>query len=65
MELWSEVRRRVLTGEISMRQARSEYDLDFRTIRKPEEMYHPKARPIGRLKDIFSAPSCDRVNGLP
>jgi len=34
MELWSEIRRRIRTGEISMRQACSEYHLNFRTIRK-------------------------------
>ena len=34
MELWSEIRRRVLTGEISLRQACSEYRLNFRTVRK-------------------------------
>jgi transposase len=34
MELWSEIRRRVLTGEISMRQACSAYHLNFRTVRK-------------------------------
>lgn len=34
MELWSEIRRRVLAGEISMRQACAEYHLNFRTVRK-------------------------------
>src|SRR2546421_305100 len=34
MELWSEIRRRVLTGDISLRQACSEYHLNFRTVRK-------------------------------
>ena len=34
MELWSEIRRRVLTGELSLRQACSEYGLNFRTVRK-------------------------------
>ena len=33
-ELWSEIRRRVVTGEISLRQACSEYGLNFRTVRK-------------------------------
>jgi transposase len=54
MELWSEIRRRVRTGEISMRQACSEYHLNFRTIRKivrqPEPIpFHtplPRAKPI-------------------
>jgi len=34
MELWTEVRRRVMTGEISRRQACREYDLNWRTIAK-------------------------------
>ena len=34
MQLWSEIRRRVLAGEISLRQACSEYGLNFRTVRK-------------------------------
>jgi transposase len=34
MELWAEIRRRVLAGEISMRQACSEYHLNFRTVQK-------------------------------
>ena len=34
MELWSEIRRRVLAGDISMRQACSAYHLNFRTVRK-------------------------------
>jgi hypothetical protein len=34
MPLWSEIRRRVLAGEFSLRQACSEYGLNFRTVRK-------------------------------
>jgi len=34
IELWAEVRRRVLTGELSRRQAAREYDLNYRTIEK-------------------------------
>ena len=34
MDLWTEVRRRVLTGELSRRQAAKEYGLNYRTIRK-------------------------------
>lgn len=34
MELWTEVRRRVLTGEISRRKACSEYGLHWRTLEK-------------------------------
>jgi transposase len=51
MELWSEIRRRVRTGEISMRQACSEYHLNFRTIRKivrqpePASFHAPSPRP--------------------
>src|SRR5579862_5304472 len=51
MELWSEIRRRVRTGEIGMRQACSEYHLNFRTVRKivrqpePSPFRAPPARP--------------------
>ena len=34
MELWSEVRRRVLTGELSKRQARKVYGLHWDTLQK-------------------------------
>jgi transposase len=34
MELWAEVRRRVLTGELSRRQAAREYQLNYRTVEK-------------------------------
>ena len=34
MEKWSEVRRRVLTGELSKRQARTEYGLHWDTLQK-------------------------------
>src|SRR5262245_174945 len=34
MDQWAEVRRRVLTGEISKRQACREYDLHWQTLRK-------------------------------
>ena len=34
MELWSEVRRRVLTGELSKRQACHEYELHWDTLQK-------------------------------
>src|SRR5262245_58803406 len=54
MELWSEIRRRVLTGEISLRQACSEYGLNFRTVRKivhhaeppPFRVPPPRAKPV-------------------
>src|SRR5437763_6941004 len=45
MELWSEIRRRVVTGEISLRQACSEYGLNFRTIRKI--VRYPEPPPFG------------------
>jgi transposase len=51
MELWSEIRRRVVTGELSMRQACSEYGLNFRTVRKivrhpePPPFHTPQPRP--------------------
>jgi len=34
MELWGEIRRRVLTGEISQRAARDEYDIHWDTLQK-------------------------------
>jgi transposase len=54
MEIWTEIRRRVLTGELSMRQACSEYGLNFRTVRKivrhpeppPFRAAAPRARPV-------------------
>src|SRR6516225_6752727 len=51
MELWSQIRRRIRTGEISMRQACIEYHLNFRTIRKivrqpePASFRAPPPRP--------------------
>jgi transposase len=51
LELWSEIRRRLRTGAISMRQACSEYHLNFRTIRKivrqpePAPLRAPPPRP--------------------
>ena len=51
MELWSQIRRRIRTGEISMRQACIEYHLNFRTIRKivlqpePTPFHAPPPRP--------------------
>jgi transposase len=47
MELWSEIRRRVVTGEISLRQACSEYGLNFRTVRKI--VRHPDPPPFRAL----------------
>ena len=44
MELWSEIRRRVLVGELSMRQACSEYHLNFRTVRKVVRHAEPPLR---------------------
>src|SRR5262249_11500568 len=34
MEAWAEIRRRVLTGEISKRQACQEYDIHWQTLHK-------------------------------
>lgn len=34
MELWAEIRRRVLTGEISKRQACAEYEIHWQTLKK-------------------------------
>jgi transposase len=43
MDRWTEIRRRVLTGELSMRQASSEYGLNWRTIRKIIDHAEPPA----------------------
>jgi helix-turn-helix, Psq domain len=62
MNLWTEIRRRIVTGELSMRQACSEYGLNFRTVQKivrqPEPAaYHaaqPRAKPVlGRYLAII------------
>jgi transposase len=51
MELWSEIRRRVLAGELSLRRACSEYGLNFRTVQKivhqpePPPFHIPVPRP--------------------
>ena len=34
MDQWSEIRRRVKSGELSMRAACSQYGLNFRTVQK-------------------------------
>lgn len=41
MELWTEVRRRVLTGGLSRRQAAREYQLNYRTVAKICEHVEP------------------------
>jgi hypothetical protein len=55
MHQWSDIRRRVLTGELSLRQAAVEYDLNFRTVQKilaqPEPS--PFRRPTSRAKPIL------------
>src|SRR5439155_16753142 len=51
---WSEIRRRIKNGELSMRQACSEYGLNFRTVQKivhhaeppPFRTPQPRAKPI-------------------
>src|SRR6516162_6510336 len=62
MEKWAEIRRRVLTGELSMRQACSEYGLNFRTISKvvhhaeppPFRIDKPRRKPtLGRFLPII------------
>ena len=59
MVLWSEIRRRVCSGEISMRQASSEYRLNFRTIRKivrhaePPPLHAPAPRPKPVLDPVL------------
>jgi transposase len=55
MQLWSEIRRRVLAGELSLRQAAAEYDLNFRTVQKilarPEPP--PTRQPASRPKPVL------------
>jgi transposase len=55
MHLWSDIRRRVLAGELSLRQAAAQYDLNFRTVQKivaqPEPS--PFRRPTPRAKPIL------------
>jgi transposase len=41
MDLWSNIRRRVLNGELSMRGACSEYGINFRTVQKIVEQPEP------------------------
>ena len=41
MELWTEVRRRVLTGDLSRRGAVREYGLNYRTVTKILEHAEP------------------------
>jgi transposase len=43
MDLWTEIRRRIVTGELSMRQACSEYGLNFRTVQKIVRQSEPAA----------------------
>ena len=54
MELWTEVRRRVLTGELSRRQATVEYNLNYRTVEKICRHVEPpgyrREKPRGRPK---------------
>jgi hypothetical protein len=53
METWTEIRRRVLTGEISKRQACREYDIHWQTLQKilrqtepaPFRLRRPRPRP--------------------
>ncbi len=55
MELWSEIRRRVLAGQISMRQACAEYHLNFRTVRKVVRHAEPPSlrAPQSRAKPVL------------
>jgi transposase len=55
MQVWSEVRRRVLAGELSRRQAAAAYHLNFRTVQKilaqPEPL--PFRQPVPRVKPVI------------
>jgi transposase len=46
MQLWSDIRRRVNSGELSMRQAAAEYGLNFRTVQKI--LAQPEPKPFKR-----------------
>jgi transposase len=54
MAIWSEIRRRILCGELSLRQASDEYHLNFRTVQKiarsaepaPYSQTRPRAKPV-------------------
>jgi transposase len=53
MHLWSEIRRRVRTGELSLRQAAAQYGINFRTVQKivaqpepPSRQATPRAQPV-------------------
>src|SRR4051812_27005336 len=54
MEIWSEIRRRGTSGELSMRQASSYYHVNFRTVKKtvanaeppPSRTAHPRDKPV-------------------
>src|SRR5215469_17135822 len=43
MELWSQIRRRVQSGELSLRQACREYHLNFRTVHKIVHQPEPQS----------------------
>ncbi len=55
MQQWSEVRRRVRTGELSLRQAAVEYGLNFRTVRKIVQQPEPPSfrKPAPRAKPVL------------
>jgi transposase len=54
MEMWSEIRRRVLSGDISMREACAAYHLNFRTVRKIVQHAEPPLRaPQSRAKPVL------------
>jgi transposase len=55
MQLWSEVRRRVCAGELSLRQAAAEYDLNFRTVQKIVARPEPPSfrQPAPRAKPVL------------
>jgi transposase len=41
MQIWAEIRRRVLSGELSLRQAAHDYRLNFRTVQKIVHHHQP------------------------
>jgi transposase len=51
MDLWAEIRRRIRTGELSLRQACSTYHLNFRTIKKIARSDEPVAYATKQPRD--------------
>ena len=51
MEVWAQIRRRVKSGELSMRAACSEYGLNFRTVKKIVQQTEPSTFQLDTPRD--------------